>query len=319
MTAKDFTKLIYDLADELDLIVTHHQMGDVLDAISKHPVRSHYVRLHLTICRLISMYDTTRSIFIEAFCRFVEEKSPLFEDDYTVLHAPKPVLDKTDKDPYSRLPVPYPTAVGGVTWKMPKEPVPQSAVQGIVIDVNGNMLIMHRSDKVRSAKNCWSFPSGLHDIGETQEQCIIREVVEEYGLDVIDIRHVGIYENIAGDPEASEQYHWNVSVMVVLVNDVRAAINKEPEKHDQMKFINHIELAIPSLFFDQFPFHPTFADWLRGHAIDVMVASSYLLARYHRPYRTAVYECGCEVVCLSPPEMCATHPGEALIQEKELV
>ena len=67
--------------------------------------------------------------------------------------------------------------------RMRTEPaIPRSVVQMVPVDLEGRLLVMHRSDKVRSAKNVWSFPSGLHDIGETQEQSVARELLEEYDL-----------------------------------------------------------------------------------------------------------------------------------------
>jgi ADP-ribose pyrophosphatase YjhB (NUDIX family) len=147
-------------------------------------------------------------------------------------------------------------------WKEPA--VPRTAVQVIPIDIAGDILMMHRSNNVRSARNVWSFPSGLHDIGELSHECGRRELQEEYGL--IGIRHtlLGVYENIAGDSDAVEQYHWLIVLMGVLVQDVNAAINKEPEKHDQMKTLEAACLEF-DWFWDDHPFHPSFDAYGRLH------------------------------------------------------
>lgn len=147
-----------------------------------------------------------------------------------------------------------------MNWKLPA--IPQSAVQVLVIDRPGRLLVMHRSATVRSAPNVWSFPSGLHDIGEMQEDCARRELEEEYGLtDILGITRLGLYENIAGDANAAEQYHWNVSVFAALVPDVEAAVNREPDKHDRMEFV-HAHAICDKEFYAEHPFHPSFERWI---------------------------------------------------------
>lgn len=142
-------------------------------------------------------------------------------------------------------------------WQSPA--VPRTAVQMIPVDLEGRVLLMHRSDKVRSAKNVWSFPSGLHDIGETLFQTLERELWEEYQMAPFGGSFIGVYENIAGDPEG-EQYHWVVLLFAALVPDVRLAVNREPDKHDQMKHVRGDEMLLDE-FYEQHPFHKSFSDY----------------------------------------------------------
>jgi ADP-ribose pyrophosphatase YjhB (NUDIX family) len=122
-----------------------------------------------------------------------------------------------------------------INWKQPA--VPRTVVQAIVIDNNEKALLIHRSPTVRSAANVWSVPSGLQEIGESISETIDRELVEEFSLKAIRIIPRGIYENIAGDPNATEQYHWVIVVVVVVVEDVNALINNEPDKHDVTEIV----------------------------------------------------------------------------------
>lgn len=138
-------------------------------------------------------------------------------------------------------------------WKHP--PVPRHVVQAFVVDKKGLLLLMHRSDKVRSAKNVWSIPSGEHEIGETADACICREIFEEYGLEATKTQGLDLYENIAGDPEPNaEQYHWVINLFLVEVDDVTKAINREPDKHDQMVFLKY-EHMYTDVFLSQYQFH----------------------------------------------------------------
>jgi 8-oxo-dGTP pyrophosphatase MutT (NUDIX family) len=140
-----------------------------------------------------------------------------------------------------------------------KDPaVPRHAVQCIAIDRFGRVLVIHRSDKVRSAKNVWSFPSGMHDIGETLEMTMVKELNEEFGLLPSAFGYLGVYENIAGDPSLMEHYHWVISVFAVLVDDLSKTVNKEPDKHDQFHIIDLTELDTLT---QVYTFHQTFKTW----------------------------------------------------------
>lgn len=170
-----------------------------------------------------------------------------------------------------------------MNWKPIAEPIPQHVAQLLVVDSKFRLLLMHRSDKVKSAKNVWSFPSGTHEIGETIEECACRELFEEYSLQAYPgrTRHVGLYENIAGDPEpGAQQYHWLLSVLGIYVPDVSLAVNNEPDKHDKMEFVTIGEIARPD-FFQEYPFHETFTTWAlpRGFEIQTQLTNLILQCR----------------------------------------
>jgi ADP-ribose pyrophosphatase YjhB (NUDIX family) len=137
-------------------------------------------------------------------------------------------------------------------WKEPA--VPRHVLQMLIADPNGNVLIMHRSDKVKSAKNVWSIPTGTHELGESIHTCIIRELFEEFDLLAERAFILEQYENIAGDI-SPPHYHWVLSIYGVLVKDVTKAVNKEPELHDQMIFPNWS--TITPEWFDSHQFHPS--------------------------------------------------------------
>jgi ADP-ribose pyrophosphatase YjhB (NUDIX family) len=135
-------------------------------------------------------------------------------------------------------------------WKSPA--VPRHVLQMLVWDSFGRILLLHRSNTVSSARNIWSMPSGTHEIGETVGTCIRRELHEELHLNAKLITLLDQYENIAGD-ETPPHYHWIISVYGVQVDNVTLAVNKEPERHDQMLFVPLHELDED--FFDLHPFH----------------------------------------------------------------
>ncbi len=80
-------------------------------------------------------------------------------------------------------------------YRDPDAPVPNSLVPGgsaLVVDNDGSILMQRRSDSGN-----WSFPGGVMEIGETLEQCVIRETKEETGLDIELTRLLGIYTDPA--------------------------------------------------------------------------------------------------------------------------
>lgn len=63
-----------------------------------------------------------------------------------------------------------------------------------IIIKNGKLVIMERRKKGR---HFWVFPGGGQEPNETPEQCCIREVKEEFGIDVEIVRK--IYDTTQGD------------------------------------------------------------------------------------------------------------------------
>ncbi len=49
-------------------------------------------------------------------------------------------------------------------------------------------------------KGCWAFPGGFMNMDETTEQCAVRELKEETGLQVSQIQQIGAYSKIDRDP-----------------------------------------------------------------------------------------------------------------------
>jgi ADP-ribose pyrophosphatase YjhB (NUDIX family) len=131
-------------------------------------------------------------------------------------------------------------------WHEPA--IPRCAVQVFCIDYDHRLLLLHRGPKIRSARNVWSFPTGLHDIGERIHECAARAEL------------ISVYENIAGDADSAEQYHWVMMIVGVLVQDCTKAQNLEPDKHDDMRYVDMYMLGSES-FFNQYKFH----DSLRDH------------------------------------------------------
>ena len=60
------------------------------------------------------------------------------------------------------------------------------------------VLLIERGDN--PYKGCWAFPGGFMEMDETTEQCAIRELEEETGLKIEDVKQIGAYSKVDRDP-----------------------------------------------------------------------------------------------------------------------
>lgn len=146
-----------------------------------------------------------------------------------------------------------------IEWKRLDIPTPYPVVQMIVTDGH-SVLAIHRSHAVRSAKNIWSMPSGMHDIGETRDQCARRELLEEFGLTIKDLSFIGAYENIVLNE--ADNFHWIIQTCVAKVRDFTDLVNREPDKHDEFRLV---PVAAIETMVDDLQFHDSFTTFWKSH------------------------------------------------------
>jgi ADP-ribose pyrophosphatase YjhB (NUDIX family) len=138
-------------------------------------------------------------------------------------------------------------------WKNRADSHPQCVVSGFAVDKDGRFPILFRSDKVRSAKNAWSIPSGLHEVGLTKEQQFCNELMEELGVApaLETCVEIGSYENIIQGSATEDPWHWDLHVLFVLVETLDCLVNKEPDKHSKIELVKIDDL-------------PDFSPWAPG-------------------------------------------------------
>ena len=144
------------------------------------------------------------------------------------------------------------------------DPVPLLVVAGFIFSpYSGDFVMLHRSSKVRSAPNCWSLPSGLWEAGESAEGCFAREMKEELNLEVEPrkLKMLGEYENKPGDG-----WHWVIRVFFAPCVDLNDLENREPDKHDEVEFVNYSALFDLPQFLSEYPTHPSLAAWMKRRA-----------------------------------------------------
>ena len=83
------------------------------------------------------------------------------------------------------------------TYKYPRPAVTADTVV-IAKGEEPQVLLVQRDNE--PFKGCWAFPGGFMNMDETTEQCAVRELEEETGLKVNEIRQIGAYSKLDRDP-----------------------------------------------------------------------------------------------------------------------
>ena len=83
------------------------------------------------------------------------------------------------------------------TYKYPRPAVTADCIV-ITREAEPKVLLIQRGGE--PFKGSWAFPGGFMDMDETTEQCAIRELEEETGLRVSDIKQIGAYSKVERDP-----------------------------------------------------------------------------------------------------------------------
>ncbi|WP_029903651.1 NUDIX domain-containing protein [Nocardia brasiliensis] len=122
-------------------------------------------------------------------------------------------------------------------YRDPNAPTANSLVPGgsaLVTDDNGAILMQRRGDSGN-----WSLPGGTMEIGETLEQCVIRETREETGLDIEITGLLGIYT----DPEHVIEYSDGEVRQEFAITYYGQVIGGQIEVSDESTAVRFIRLA----------------------------------------------------------------------------
>lgn len=83
------------------------------------------------------------------------------------------------------------------TYKYPRPSVTADCVV-ITKESDPQVLLIQRGGE--PFKGRWAFPGGFMEMDETTEQCAIRELEEETGLRITDVKQIGAYSKVDRDP-----------------------------------------------------------------------------------------------------------------------
>ena len=86
----------------------------------------------------------------------------------------------------------------------PERPI--VGVGAVIVDERERVVLIKRG--VEPLKGHWSLPGGAVELGETLEASIVREVLEETGLDVDVGPVIEVFDRITVDDQRRVQYHY---------------------------------------------------------------------------------------------------------------
>ena len=111
-------------------------------------------------------------------------------------------------------------------------------VGAVIINNKSKFFLSKRGEKARNEKGLWHFPGGTLEFGEKLEDCIKREIKEEFGVDIKIIDSLEPFDHIL----PHEHQHWVAFCFVANIIS-GTPTNKEPEKCAEIGWftLNEIE------------------------------------------------------------------------------
>jgi 8-oxo-dGTP diphosphatase len=85
----------------------------------------------------------------------------------------------------------------------PARPIP--GVAGMIIH-RGNILLSVRGKP--PSEGLWGLPGGAVEVGETVEEALVREVLEETSVTVRPLKQVAVLDSITRDDDERVKYHY---------------------------------------------------------------------------------------------------------------
>jgi NADH pyrophosphatase NudC (nudix superfamily) len=109
-------------------------------------------------------------------------------------------------------------------------------------DGKGKLLMHKRSKKCRDEQETWDCGAGSMEFGETFEETVRREVLEEYGAQPKEIKYISS-ANVLREHNG-ETTHWVKNLHWVLV-DPKEVKNNEPDKIEEIGWFDLENLPTP--------------------------------------------------------------------------
>jgi len=119
---------------------------------------------------------------------------------------------------------------------MPKTPA--LTTDCVIFDKDGRALLIRRKNE--PFKGAYALPGGFVDIGETVEAGCRREVLEEAGIEVGDLRLVGVYSDPGRDPRG---HTVSVAFLALLPSAPRPRAGSDAEAAEWVKDWRKLKLA----------------------------------------------------------------------------
>jgi len=110
-------------------------------------------------------------------------------------------------------------------------------VGAFILNDKNEVLMLLRSSQCKNEAGKWMIPGGGVDFNEKLEDCIIREVKEEIGVDIDVVKLIAAVNHLL--PE--EGQHWVAPTFQCKIKSGEPKI-MEPHKHEELKWFSLDEM-----------------------------------------------------------------------------
>lgn len=100
----------------------------------------------------------------------------------------------------------------------------------LIINENNEALLLKRGSKTRNQAGMWSKPGGGVEFGESVEDAIKREILEELGIELELVCYLSYTEQIF----KAEDQHWVAISYLAKIKNGGKPRNLEPHKHEEI-------------------------------------------------------------------------------------
>ena len=112
----------------------------------------------------------------------------------------------------------------------------------VIHDGKGNLLLQKRGPNARDERGRWDIGGGAIEFGETIEEAIAREVMEELCAKPLDMEFLTVYD--AHREHEGSRTHW-VAVIYAVKVDPKSVKIGEPHKIDELGWFTSKNLPTP--------------------------------------------------------------------------
>lgn len=113
-------------------------------------------------------------------------------------------------------------------------------VGALIFNDEGLVFLAKRGEGARNEKFTWEFPGGEVQFGETLQAAIKREIREEYGMEIIITKLLGVFDHIL----ERENQHW-ISITYLAGHTSGLPTILEPDKCEAIGWFPIHQLPAP--------------------------------------------------------------------------
>jgi len=115
------------------------------------------------------------------------------------------------------------------------------SVGALILDEKGEIFLTKRSQKTTNERGMWEAPGGKVQFGETLQAAVMREMKEEYGVDLLLDYQFPAQDHLISD----EHQHWVPTSFLARIQAEQTPKILEPDKCTEIGWFSLDKLPVP--------------------------------------------------------------------------